>query len=72
MKAETITERDELVIRRMILAPGEKMYWHTDLCHRFTVPHGALLLGRFLLEHSHGLAHDRLRELTDDGTGLAG
>lgn len=37
MHSETITETDELLIRRMTLAPGEKMYWHVDACHRFTV-----------------------------------
>ena len=37
MKTETITERDDLLIRRMVLQPGESMYWHTDLSHRFTV-----------------------------------
>jgi hypothetical protein len=34
---EPICERDDLVIRRLILGPGEAMYWHTDTCHRFTV-----------------------------------
>jgi hypothetical protein len=37
MKPETITRRDDLVIRRHILEPGEALPWHTDLCHRFTV-----------------------------------
>ncbi len=37
MKVEVITKRDDLLIRRMILEPGESMPWHTDLCHRFTV-----------------------------------
>ncbi len=37
MKLETITESDELVIRRMVLDPGEAMYWHTDSCRRFSV-----------------------------------
>lgn len=37
MKLETITEQGDLVIRRMILAPGETMYWHTDTCRRFSV-----------------------------------
>ena len=37
MTIETITETDELVIRRLILAPGEAMSWHTDSCHRFSV-----------------------------------
>jgi hypothetical protein len=37
MKSETITQRDDLIIRRHILEPGEALPWHTDLCHRFTV-----------------------------------
>jgi hypothetical protein len=32
-----ITKRDDLLIRRLILEPGEAMPWHTDSCHRFTV-----------------------------------
>ena len=37
MKSETISDRDDLIIRRHILEPGEALPWHTDLCHRFTV-----------------------------------
>jgi hypothetical protein len=37
MKSETITQRTDLIIRRHVLAPGEALPWHTDLCHRFTV-----------------------------------
>ena len=37
---EVITQRDDLVIRRLVLAPGEGMPWHTDTCHRFTVRAG--------------------------------
>lgn len=37
MRAETITKRDDLVIRRLVLEPGEAMPWHTDSCHRFSV-----------------------------------
>ena len=37
MKSETITERNDLIIRRHILEPGEALPWHTDLCPRFTV-----------------------------------
>lgn len=37
MKTEIITKRDDLLIRRLILEPGEAMRWHTDLCHRFSV-----------------------------------
>src|SRR6185436_14709205 len=37
MKSETITQRDDLIIRRHILEPGDALPWHTDKCHRFTV-----------------------------------
>lgn len=37
MQTETITERDDLLIRRHILEPGEALPWHVDLCNRFTV-----------------------------------
>ena len=37
MKSETITRRDDLIIRRHVLEPGEALPWHTDLCRRFTV-----------------------------------
>src|ERR1051325_5435081 len=37
MKTETITQREDMIIRRHILEPGEALPWHTDLCDRFTV-----------------------------------
>jgi len=37
MRIDVITERDELVIRRMVLEPGEAMFWHRDNCRRFSV-----------------------------------
>ena len=37
MQSEVITKRDDLLIRRLILMPGDAMPWHTDLCHRFSV-----------------------------------
>ena len=37
MRTELITKRDDLVIRRLVLEPGEAMPWHTDPCHRFSV-----------------------------------
>ena len=37
MQVEVITERDDLVIRRLALEPGEATPWHTDACHRFSV-----------------------------------
>ena len=37
MQAEVITRRDDILIRRLVLGPGEAMPWHTDACHRFSV-----------------------------------
>jgi quercetin dioxygenase-like cupin family protein len=37
VRTELITRRDDLVIRRLVLDPGEAMSWHTDSCHRFSV-----------------------------------
>jgi len=37
MHSEVITRRDDLMIRRLVLEPGEAMPWHTDACHRFSV-----------------------------------
>ncbi len=37
MQVDTISERDDLTIRRLVLAPGEATLWHVDRCHRFTV-----------------------------------
>ena len=37
MRVETITREERLVIRRLVLEPGEAMPWHTDACRRFTV-----------------------------------
>jgi hypothetical protein len=37
MQTEVITRRDDLLIRRSTLAPGEATPWHVDLTHRFTV-----------------------------------
>ena len=34
---EVITKRDDLLIRRQILEPGEALPWHIDLCQRFSV-----------------------------------
>jgi hypothetical protein len=34
---ETITDREELLIRRLALEPGERTRWHADSCQRFTV-----------------------------------
>jgi hypothetical protein len=37
MRVELITTRNEFVIRRLVLGPGEAMFWHKDNCHRFSV-----------------------------------
>jgi hypothetical protein len=37
MRLETITDNDKLLIRRLVLEPGEAMFWHVDTCRRFTV-----------------------------------
>ncbi len=37
MKIETISQRENILIRRHILGPDEALPWHTDLCHRFSV-----------------------------------
>ena len=37
MHIETITERDDLIIRRQVLQPGEAGPWHTDPHRRFSV-----------------------------------
>ncbi len=37
MELEVITDNDTLLIRRLRLAPGEPMFWHSDACRRFTV-----------------------------------
>jgi mannose-6-phosphate isomerase-like protein (cupin superfamily) len=37
MRTETIYESGEILIRRLVLQPGEAMPWHTDPCRRFSV-----------------------------------
>jgi hypothetical protein len=37
MRTEVITRRDDLLIRRQVLEPGEASPWHIDVCRRFTV-----------------------------------
>lgn len=37
MRVEAITRREDLVVRRLVLEPGEAMPWHTDPCERLTV-----------------------------------
>ena len=37
MKEEIIDQRDNILIRRAILEPGETSPWHTDVCRRFSV-----------------------------------
>ncbi|MCP5056121.1 MAG: hypothetical protein GY937_05270 [bacterium] len=37
MRTEVITKRNDLIIRRLVLEPGESTAWHIDPCHRFSV-----------------------------------
>ena len=37
MFEEILEEGPNLVIRRLVLEPGESSSWHQDNCHRFTV-----------------------------------
>ena len=37
METQIITERDDLLVRRLVLEPGEAMPWHRDTCRRFSV-----------------------------------
>lgn len=37
MEIEIISQRGNLLIRRLILEPGEAMWWHADRCTRFSV-----------------------------------
>ncbi|HEX7037393.1 MAG TPA: hypothetical protein VF210_16600 [Pseudomonadales bacterium] len=37
MRKEIITDREDLLIWRLVLDPGETTSWHTDPCHRFSV-----------------------------------
>jgi hypothetical protein len=44
MKKEILSKRNNTLIRRLILEPGEVMPWHTDVCTRFSVVvHGDML-----------------------------
>lgn len=37
MKTEILSKRNNTLIRRLILEPGEAMPWHTDICQRYSV-----------------------------------
>lgn len=37
MKLEVISREEDLLIRRMVLEPGDATPWHTDSCRRFSV-----------------------------------
>lgn len=37
VRTEVITDEHDLLVRRLVLEPGEAMPWHTDRCRRFTV-----------------------------------
>lgn len=55
MISETITERDEVLIRRLVLSPGEATPWHTDACERFTV---VVQGSRLRIEYADGDAQE--------------
>src|SRR5262245_18326782 len=58
MKEEIIGQRDNIMIRRAILEPGEATHWHTDACHRFSV----IVRGDELaIEYRDGLPAQRLK-----------
>jgi len=37
MSEEVLHRRDNVLVRRLILQPGEATHWHRDVCHRVTV-----------------------------------
>jgi len=37
VRVEIISQEDQILIHRAILAPGEATPWHQDACRRFTV-----------------------------------
>lgn len=37
MQMEVISRRDNVLIRRLILGPGEELPWHVDVCESFAV-----------------------------------
>jgi len=45
MQIETLTDRADLIIRRLTLEADESMFWHRDNCHRFTVVVRGSMLG---------------------------
>ena len=45
MHTDVLTDTPALLIRRLCLDPGEAMYWHVDICRRFSVVVSGSLLG---------------------------
>lgn len=37
MRVEIISRRETMLIRRLVLEPGEELPWHADVCESFTV-----------------------------------
>lgn len=37
MNIRTLEATDRYIVREMVLAPGEAMYWHVDPCRRFSI-----------------------------------
>ena len=52
---EVVVERDDAVIRRMILRGGEAMAWHVDPCRRYSV---VLSGDQLTIEYRDGLASE--------------
>ena len=44
MTEEILHHREKVLVRRIILEPGDSTHWHRDLCHRVsTILHGTTL-----------------------------
>ena len=67
MQTEIITIRDDLVIRRLVLEPGEAMPWHTDSCHRFTVVGVSVSVGVYLVSSEEGQKYPQGNRQADGG-----
>jgi len=57
MESETIRDDGTILVRRVVLAPGESMPWHTDACHRVSV---IVRGGRLRIEYRDGGASEEV------------
>ena len=53
MQKEIDSQREDVIIRRHVLEPGEALPWHMDLCHRFTVTLSGDALGIEFRDSGH-------------------